>query len=197
MKIVKDGDHGRAICSSCKGMQSITYRLRTVPFDDGTGEVKDLLTGVCDSCGEVATIPHQSVPAIKRVREKKRQSLETRVPPHMVDILGVACETVGAGAEFYPQILKYYLYAMVEKKMSPKRLPGYLLTDLANGRAGKRVSLKGAHVNDYAIKLRETLKLQSTTALVKSLILKINDDIVQHKRKKPLEDLRSIAAAIS
>ena len=61
-------DKGKAICEDCHGLVGITYKLRDVPFNDGSGIVKNILSGVCDKCNQVICIPHQSTPAIKASR---------------------------------------------------------------------------------------------------------------------------------
>lgn len=66
MNILKVGDKIEAICQDCKSLVNTTFKLRDVPFSDGSGIVKNILTGVCDQCGRVITIPNQSTPAIKK-----------------------------------------------------------------------------------------------------------------------------------
>lgn len=64
MKIIKEGDTGKAVCNHC-GLTNTTYMLRDIPFSDNRSIVKGVLTGVCNSCNEVVAIPPQSVPRIK------------------------------------------------------------------------------------------------------------------------------------
>ena len=87
------------------------------------------------------------------------------------------------------------MHAMASQKMSVKRLPEYLGSALAKGRAEKRLSLKGQHIAEDVVALKSMTHIESTSDLIRGVILKINDDIVQNKRQKPLNDLRGIAAA--
>jgi hypothetical protein len=66
MKNLKLGDKLNLVCEKCQSTTMGSYQLRDVPFNDGSGVVKSLLVGVCDICYEVSSIPHQSVPAIKK-----------------------------------------------------------------------------------------------------------------------------------
>lgn len=66
MKNFKVGDKSKAICQDCKSLVDTTFKLRDVPFSDGSGVVKNILTGVCDQCGRIVSIPHQSTTTIKR-----------------------------------------------------------------------------------------------------------------------------------
>ncbi|MGB0833255.1 MAG: hypothetical protein ACPGR2_01915 [Psychrobium sp.] len=79
MKKLKEGDTGQAICKDCSSLSNITYRVRNVPFSDGSGIVKNILVGVCNCCDRVISVPHQSTPEIKKEFEKtaiKRHSHE-------------------------------------------------------------------------------------------------------------------------
>ena len=70
MKVLKVGDTQKAVCSECKSIKNAIFDLRDVPFSDGSGIVKNILVGVCESCDQVILTPHQSTPAIKKEYEK-------------------------------------------------------------------------------------------------------------------------------
>ncbi len=195
MKIVKSEDKSTAACQSCKKFVDVTYRLRDVPLRDGSDIVKDVLVGVCDICDDVCVLPHQSVPKVSKTMEQQRKPIDSRVPAHMLDILNLASAEVGGGSDFVPNLLKYYLHALAVKEISPVCLTRYLASDLASGKSQKRISLKGRRVSEDIAKVKELTNLSSTSDIVKSVILKINDDILQKKDKKPIKILRGIAAA--
>jgi len=195
MKIVKAEDKSTAACQTCKKVSEMTYRLRDVPLSDGSDVVKDVLVGVCDICDEVCVMPHQSVPKVSKTIEQRRKPVDSRVPAHMLDILNLASAEVGGGSEFVPNLLKYYLHALAVSEISPGRLARYLTSDLASGKSQKRISLKGRHVLEDIEKVKELTNLDSTSDIVKSVILKINDDILQKKSKRPIKALEGIAAA--
>jgi hypothetical protein len=79
--------------------------------------------------------------------------------------------------------------------MSSGRLARYLSSDLASGKSQKRISLKGRRVSEDIEKVKELTNLSNTSDIVKSVILKINDDILQNKSKRPIKALEGIAAA--
>jgi hypothetical protein len=196
MNILKVGDQEKAACEKCAAFVTVTYNLRDVPFSDGSGTVRQVLVGVCKKCDQVCVLPQQSVPAVKRALEKQRRPIESRVPAHMVDILNLASAEVGCGTDFVPYLIKYYVHALASRQMSAERLPRYLTSDLAKGKAVKRISLKGQHVVEEVGELKSLTHIESTSDLIRGVILKINDDIVQNKKSKPLNDLRGIAAAV-
>jgi hypothetical protein len=196
MVILKVGDQEKGACENCAAFVTVTYQLRDVPFSDGCGVVKQVLVGVCEQCDQVCVLPQQSTPVVKRALEKQRRPVESRVPAHMVDILNLASVEVGCGTEFIPYLVKYYVHALASKQMSAKPLSRYLTTDLAKGKAEKRISLKGQHVVEEVSELKALTHIESTSDLIRGIILKINDDIVQNKRSKPINELRGIAAAV-
>lgn len=69
--MIKLGDKARAICSKCKQVRPTTYRVRSIAIDNEkvVGQV-NVLTGVCDECNDIVSIPHQSVPDIKAAMAK-------------------------------------------------------------------------------------------------------------------------------
>ncbi|MBE9485966.1 MAG: hypothetical protein IMY82_02205 [Chloroflexi bacterium] len=196
MNILKVGDQEKAACEKCAAFVTVIYQLRDVPFSDGSGLVKQVLVGVCEQCDQVCVLPQQSTPAVKCVLEKQRKPIESRVPAHMLDILNLASAEVGCGTEFAPYLIKYYVHALASRQMSANRLPRYLASDLAKGKAEKRISLKGQHIVEEVGALKSMTHIEKTSDLIRGVILKINDDIVQHKRQKPLNELKGIAAAV-
>lgn len=58
------GDTSRAICEDCNQIVETTFRLRDVPFFDGSGIAENILVAVCNTCNQVVAIPAQSTPAI-------------------------------------------------------------------------------------------------------------------------------------
>jgi len=195
MEIVKSEETSTAVCKSCKTFVDVTYRLRDVPLSDGSDIVKDVLVGVCDICDDVCVLPHQSVPKVSKTMEQQRKPIDSRVPAHMLDILNLASAEVGGGSDFVPNLLKYYLHALAVNEISPACLASFLTSDLASGKSQKRISLKGRRVSEDIAKVKELTNLSSTSDIVKSVILKINDDILQKKNKGPISTLRGIAAA--
>lgn len=64
------GDETLAVCNACAAMVSATYRVRDVPFEDGSGAASGILVAVCDQCDDVCCIPAQSAPATWNDRHK-------------------------------------------------------------------------------------------------------------------------------
>lgn len=195
MKILKVDDTTKAACNSCKSFENVTFKLRDTPFNDGTGIVKNVLVGVCNSCDSIVVLPHQSTPAVKKQLEVQRKTLESRVPAHMVDILNLASDELGGGAEFIPSMIKFYIHSLSNRDISPQDISNYLHSDLAKGKAQKRISLKGRHVSEELSLLKEITKINTTTDLIKSIVLKIYDDVLVNKKEKTIKQLKNIMVA--
>jgi hypothetical protein len=69
MRIFHEGHVERAVCD-VDGVVTVTFRYRDVSFSDGSGVVRDLLVGVCDTCDEVILSPPQSLRAISADRNR-------------------------------------------------------------------------------------------------------------------------------
>ncbi len=195
MKILKEGDIKKVACNTCGSFQNATFQLRNVPFSDGSGLVKNVLVGVCDTCDAVAVVPHQSTPAIKKQLDKQRKAVEGRVPSHLVDILNLASDQLGAATDFVPSLIKFYIHALSNNEISSSDLASLLQSDLAQGKATKRISLKGRYIVEEVELVKASAHIGSTTELLKSVVLKINDDILVHKRPKRIKALEGLVAA--
>ena len=195
MKIVKVGDTQKAACHRCQRFENMTYKLRDVPFSDGKGLVKNVLVGVCDSCNSVAVLPHQSTPAVRKQLETQRRSLESRVPAHMVDILNLASVEISGGTEFVPGLIKFYIHSLSTNDISSSGISKYLGSELATGKSQKRISIKGRLVAKEFADLKKITNIHSSSALIKGIVLKINDDIFVHKKAKTIKVLKRIVAA--
>lgn len=197
MKIFKVGESQKAACEKCQSFENATFKLRNVPFSDGTGMVKKVLVGVCDECNSVTLLPHQSTPAVKKQYEVKRRPVEGRLPAHLIDILNLATFEIGAPTDFAPSLIKYYVHFLVTNEKSAKNIAHYLQSDLATGKAEKRLSIKGRKIHDELAHLKALTHIENTTDLLKSIILKINDDVLIKRRPKSIENLKNIMAAVA
>ena len=195
MKILKVGDTQKAACDHCKGFVPVTFKLRTVPFSDGVGAVKNVLVGVCDGCDCVVVLPHQSTPVVKKQMDAQRTPVESRVPAHMVDILNLASVELSGSTEFVPGLIKFYIHSLSNDDISSRDIPKYLESELAKGKSQKRISIKGRLVAEEIGRLKEITSIRSTTEVIKAVVLKINDDVLVKKKIGMIKQLKNIVAA--
>lgn len=192
--ILKVGDTQIAACETCRAFEAITFKLRNVPFSDGSGIVSDILVGVCDKCESVVTLPHQSTPAVKSKLDQQRKSVESRIPSHMIDILNLASNEISGGIDFVPSLVKFYIHALSTNEMSPEGMSDFKSSPLFQGKSQKRLSIKGRMIVEEIQRLKEITSILKTTDLLKSVILKINDDLLIHKNDKSIKQLKDIVA---
>jgi hypothetical protein len=199
MRIVKEGDTRQVICHNC-GKGQATYLLRDVDFNDKSGTVKNILAAVCDKCHAVVSIPAQSTPKIKEEYNKIKSSLEVRVPAHFLDILNVASQKINPALDdsFSRALILYYIHALNSGRYEQQDLAKLLNGDLAKAKASKRISIK---INTWQLnELNEIMvkhHLKKNTDVIKAVILKINEDIVQNEKPEKLSELRNVAAAFA
>lgn len=197
MKIIKEGDSGKGICDSC-GLVNTTYLLRDLDFSDNRGTVRNVLAGVCNKCNKVINVPSQSIPQIKSEYNKQSKSFETRVPAHFIDILNLAVKKIDIDLDenFIKHLIFYYLHGLNSGKFKAKKLSNFLDSDVAKAKASKRFSIK---INEKAEKELDNVinisGLNKKSDVMKGIILQINEDIVQTKKPKYLDELKTIASA--
>jgi len=197
MKIFKVGESQKAACDKCQSFENATFQLRDVPFSDGEGIVKKVLVGVCDKCNTVTVLPHQSTPAVKKQLEQQRRPIESRLPAHMIDILNLVTLEIGGSTDFVPNLMKYYIHALASNEKTARTISHYLKSDLATGKADKRLSLKGRQIYDEVVSLKSLSHIDNTTDLMKGIILKINDDVLIQRKVKSIQKLKNIMAAVA
>ena len=197
MIINKVGDEKEAVCSVCEAMRAVSYQLRNVPFDDGSGVVKNILAGVCKTCDSVALIPYQSVPAIKKQLQTQRKAVESRVPAHMIDLLNMASAELGATPDFVPLLLKYYIHQLASNPEAALRLVSLLTSELATGLANKRLSLKGREIGNDIEKLKNLSQIDNTTELLKGVVLMIHHDLLVNPDAHRIAVLKSFVATVA
>lgn len=196
MRIVKEGDKRTVLCHQC-GKSTATYLLRDVDFSDRSGTVKNILAAVCDQCDAVVAIPAQSTPRIKAEFDQSRAPLEVRVPAHFLDILNLATHKIDASLDedFNKTLLLYYLHALTSGRYPQEELKPLLSSELAQARSSKRLSMKVSKKQQGELSLlMEQQSIRNNSDVIKAVILKINEDIVQEKNLSLLPELRNVAA---
>ena len=71
------------------------------------------------------------------------------------------------------------------------------IDDLAQGKAQKRLSIKGRNITTDIVKLKKITHIASTPNLIKLIILKINEDILMQKKPETIRFLKSFIAVSS
>ncbi|MDW6002360.1 hypothetical protein [Vibrio mangrovi] len=197
MKIVKEGDKRQVVCPVC-GLSLATYALRDIDFSDQSGTVKNVLAAVCDTCQKVVSIPKQSTAKVRAEYNKVKTSVDVRLPAHYLDILTLAAQKIDPTLteSFNKPLVLYYLHALSRGRYPACDLSQLLESDLAKARASKRFSLKLNEKSLFEVKALMTAQgLKSNTDVFKSVILKINEDLVQGKVPEHLPELQNFAAA--
>ncbi|MFZ3410727.1 hypothetical protein [Vibrio chagasii] len=195
MMILKVGDTQKAACHNCQAFETVTFKLENVPFSDGSGIVRNVLAGVCNKCNTVAVIPHQSTPVVQKQLVKQRGSVEGRVPAHFIDILNLASVEISGSTDFAPSIVKFYIHALLYGDIPLDDVSDYKNSELFQGKAQKRLSLKGRLIVEEVERLKKLTNIPQTTDLLKSVVLKINEDLLVKKDQNSIHSLEGIAAA--
>lgn len=194
MKIYKVGDKSKAVCSFCKEMVSTTFKVKSVPLSGSKGKVRDILAGVCDRCDRVVSIPQQSVPRIKETLGRKKRAVEVRLPQHLSDVLFFACHQTGiSGSDDQTgQLIRYYIHRIKNSSSLDKRLQRHLASELAEGSASSRLSLKlDEHLYQSFRRILKRTKL-SASDLIRAIALQVKEDIIDQKDKETFDRVKEL-----
>ena len=204
MKLYKVGEKSKAICEDCKAIVATTFAYKEVPFDDGSGSVKDILVSVCDECECIVAIPAQSTPAIKRAREASDITLEVKLPASDLEILDYAAFIVdeNASTKFRKPLIAFYLKLILDSPELIGKLPGFKPAIGKNVKdkvviPKRRLSLKLSPETDANMKKAMAIRAMTKTKLIRSIIRDVDADIVDTNKPKHLKVLRDIASALS
>lgn len=201
MKIHLEGDKSKAACHRCGGVVRTTFVRRDVPFSDGSGIAKNILVGACDVCGDTVAIPAQSTPAIRRLRKESSAALEASLPAVYVDVLDCAVHTIDhqASTDFRRVLLTYFLHKAARDSRAASRLKKSHARAMERfpdqrGGARRRLSMKVPQLlTDDLRLLRERTEL-NTTELLKSVVIDIQDSVLDKPRTAVIDELRALSA---
>jgi len=207
MHFFRAGDRVRAVCD-LDGRVEATFAYRDVPFSDGIGDVKGILSGVCPVCERIIVIPPQSTPMIRDARRDSLRSLEFNVPAVYVEMLDAASYRIDAGAtsEFRKPLLMYYVHRMATGKDALDDLGPYIREALVppgqsmpKRRLSMKVSSKSHTELASLVKGLSDAMSRSFTAtdVMKGIALKIGAEIVAPSVPKHRADLMAISALIN
>jgi len=201
MKIYKEGDKSKAICPDC-GMVETVFMSRDVPIKGTAMTAKNILAGVCSQCEKVISIPQQSAPYVKEALHKERKPLEVRIPQHFNDILANA--SIKIGGEYTSSLvnflIKYYIHSLYDDARAISRLSKVYENSalMDKTKSNNRLSVKiDKKILNELKEIRIHSNFKNETEVVKAIVLKINDDIVQEKDKKAMLFFQSVALAVA
>jgi hypothetical protein len=187
MRLLTQGERGKAICEHC-GPVTTTYMYKDVPLLETGKLVKDILVGVCDTCNEVASIPAQSTPAIKREREKATRPIEALLPAPYIEVLDLAAYKISSNATtvMRKQLIFFFLHRQRETQSWSADWEMFEQSfgsdvKLPNKRLSFKVSPK---MEDDFLTVASFLNMTKTETL-KSLILGVKKDILDKEHLSP------------
>lgn len=198
-KFFNEGDKSQAICGDCKKMRTTTLGYRDAPFSDGSGVAKNILVGICDHCGNVASIPAQSTPAISMARTKSSESVEAVLPAPYFDLLDLACFKIDPDFSLglRKALLMFYVHRFANGAFEISRLKASsaalakrpTMESKARRRLSIKTSLRLAHELDNVADKSSMNKTQT----IKAIIGAIQEDIVNEGRPDLLRNFKDYA----
>lgn len=201
MKLHREGDRGKALCQDCGDVVATTFKRRDVPFDDGSGIVRNLLVHVCDSCGRVVGMPAQSTPAVAEALKQQAKPIEAQLPAACVDALDLAAKTIIASAttDFRKLLVTYFVHrAAADPRGGAKLLAAHRKAAIEfpeqRGAPRRRLSMKVSPQIDAELRALMAATALSVTEALKSLVFEIHADVLDKPRPALMKALRDLAA---
>lgn len=115
MHLWREGDRSAGICERCRKKVSTRFERRGFPIERPAMTVENVLVAVCEECGEIVGVPHQSTPKIAEARAREQEKLEVRVPFELQDMLGlVAAKYEVRFEDLQAPLIRYYLRQVVK-----------------------------------------------------------------------------------
>ncbi len=146
MKLYQAGETSVGICETCQAKVTtrMVYRDYTPSGWDVT--VPDVLVAVCDQCGNVVAIPHQSTPKINQFRKDQNSSkkaVQARIPRAIEEALDLVAANLGGDSKLLlPAIIRYYLNLVAENPDVAEQVKQTSLIPIARGKADRRIAIK-------------------------------------------------------
>jgi len=110
MRLWRENDQSVGICERCQKRVNTRFERRTFRMERPRVDVPDVLVSVCEVCGEIVDVPHQSTPKIAESRRQALEKLEVRIPLELQDLLGLLAHKFATRAEaFSACLLRFYL----------------------------------------------------------------------------------------
>lgn len=187
MHLWKEGDTSEALCETCRKRVATRFEVRAYTLHESGAEVSDLLVAVCAECGGVAAIPAQSAPRLKEARERRKdESLEARIPSHLDDVIHLLAEHFAtAVAAFRPDLLRFYLGEVVNDAEFAARVKDLATSDLAEGRARTRISLRvPQHVLEAARERARSVGIDKDADLIRGILVAAKEDVLDGRTPK-------------
>jgi len=206
MKILFEGDSGKALCEHCQAVVTTRYARRDVPFSDGKGMARDILVGVCTRCDGVVALPPQSTPAIHEARNQQLKSIEARLPAVYLDVLDAAMHAVSreAGANLRKLFLAYYFQQLAQVQQGGQLQAAHQTfvqaldeqreqRGLAGSSATRRLSMKvNPHMAQDMLALQQRTGVNQTE-LLKAVIALIQADVLEERDEEVILALQRLA----
>ena len=197
MRILREGDTGKAVCTTCEELVGVRYEYRTVHLEKTRVDVESVLVGACYVCASTVTIPAQSSPRLKEARERQLAVFNARVPQHLEDILHLIADRFEVPySSFCSALLRYYLRLVKVDDGFARRVMRLARSKLAVGRSNARLSLRvDQAVLDLAWEHAREVGVRTQTDMFKGIIVAAKEDVIDGRAKARQRELEGIAAA--
>jgi hypothetical protein len=179
--LYQEGEASEAACRHCGKGVTTHFATRTYRLHESGVEVPGVLVAVCDECDAIVAIPAQSSVRLRDARvRRKDESLEARIPTHLEDVIHLIADRFQAPVQtFRPSLLRFYLREFAESVQFAERVRALGQSELAQGPARARISLRAPE--PLVSKARERARLAGIATdaeMMRGILLAGKEDVL-------------------
>jgi len=146
MRLYQSGDRSAGICETCKSRVNTHMEYRDYTPTGWHETVPDVLVAVCEVCGQVVGVPHQSTPKINEHRRHKKVDqvpIEARIPRVLDEAVDLVTATLGGDRRMIrPAIFRYYINLLTDNPLLVEAVKDNAAKPISTDQAEGRVSVK-------------------------------------------------------
>jgi len=196
MQLWDVGDRSEAICPHCRQRAVTSFEIRDVPVVDRRVTVPDVLVAVCSICGEIATIPPQSIPLLKEALEKEPTKVVARINRRLEDAIRLISTNYGTRErDFRSLLVRYYLLELSRNHTFAKRAAKLAHSDLVKGKKTGRLEVRlSVLALESAWDVARSVGMRSQTEMIEGVLAAATQDVLEHRAPKRSAQLQELAA---
>ena len=156
---------------------------------------------ICESCGEIVAIPHQSSLRLQEARRQDVPRYDVRVPLILKDALRLIASVYSARPEdFEPALFRYYLHRLGRDPETARRIKVFAESTLAKGKNLGRISFRLENSAwEQAWRLAQAAGLTNMADVVRGVIVAaaVDSEVVKIDGAGPSREFRKAIETIA
>lgn len=146
MRLYQAGERSAGVCEHCKARVRTLMEYRDYTPTGWSVSIPDVLVAVCERCGRVVAVPHQSTPKINASRKDgdlDREAIECRISRPIEEVVDLVTATLGGDRTVIrPAIFRYYLNLVAEDPKIAQAVALHGAQPASKSKNDRRITIK-------------------------------------------------------